>query len=196
MQKLFDKIKGNPKGYFSLMDIRKIAGLEEQTLKVVLSRLVKGGKIKKIGQKFYAIDLQKVDWEKFAVEVYAPSYLSFEYVLARRGILSQQIQHLILATENRTKIIETPEADIIYHHLNSKVFYGYTKEADILIAEPEKAFLDLAYLSLNGYAKFDPEEMNLNLLDKNKLKVYLCKFKSKKLSIFLAKNPMTAKLIR
>ena len=144
MQKLLNKISGIPKGYFSLMDIRKIAELKEGTLKVVLSRLVKGGKIIKLGQKFYAIDLQKVDWEKFSVEVYAPSYLSVEYVLSMRGILSQQVQHLTLATSNRTKTIETPEADIIYHHLNEKLFWGYANHEGVLIAEPEKAFLDLA----------------------------------------------------
>ena len=56
-----------------------------------------------------------MNWEKFAIEIYCPSYLSFELAL------------------------------------------------------------DLAYLSLNGYAKFDIEEMNLELLYKAKLKKYLKK---------------------
>lgn len=196
MQKLLDKIKNIPKGYFSLMDIRKIAELKEGTLKVVLSRLVAAGKIKKLGQKFYATDLQKVDWEKFAVEVYAPSYLSFESVLSMRGILSQQVAHLTLATTNRTKTTETPDADIIYHHINQDLSWGYVNYDGILIADSEKAFLDLAYLSLNGYAKFDPEEMNLSLLDEKRIKVYLRKFKSKKLENLLSKNPLAAKILK
>jgi len=43
-------------------------------------------------------------------------------------------------------------------------------------------------LSLNGYAKFDTEEMNLKLLDKNKLKEYLKKFKNKKIDKLLSEK--------
>ncbi|HCP08259.1 MAG TPA: hypothetical protein DIT25_00435 [Candidatus Moranbacteria bacterium] len=69
----------------------------------------------------------------------------------------------------------------------SKQFRGYYKEDNYLIAEPEKAFLDLAYLSLNGYAKFDPEEMNLEFLDKNKIRMYLKKFDSPRLAVLIKK---------
>lgn len=196
MQKLIDKISKIPRGYFSLMDLRKIAGLKEGTLKVVLSRLVKSGKVQKIGQKFYALDPQKIDLEKLAVQIYGPSYVSFEGALSRQGILSQQTYQLTLATTERTKKLEMPQVDILYHHLKSQLYWGFIQMDGTLIAEPEKAFLDLAYLSLNGYAKFDPEEMDLKLLDKNKLKKYLPKFKSKKLQILLLKNTLTAKLLK
>jgi len=196
MQKLIDKISKIPRGYFSLMDLRKIAGLKEGTLKVVLSRLVKSGKVQKIGQKFYALDPQKIDLEKLAVQIYGPSYVSFEGALSKQGILSQQTYQLTLATTERTKKLETPQVDILYHHLKSQLYWGFIQMDGTLIAEPEKAFLDLAYLSLNGYAKFDPEEMDLKLLDKNKLKRYLSKFKSKKLQILLLKNTLTAKLLK
>lgn len=178
------------------MDLRKISQLEDKSLKVVLSRLVKSGKVTKLGQKFYTLDPQKIELEKFAIQVYTQSYVSFESALARQGILSQQPYQLTLATSERTKTIKTPQLELLYHHLKATLYWGFVQKDGVLIAEPEKALLDLAYLSLNGYAKFDPEEMNLNLLDRNKLKKYLVKFGSKKLKNLFSKNALTAKLLK
>jgi len=182
MTKLIDKINRIPKGYFSLMDIRKISGMKDDGLKVTLNRLVKSKQIFKIGGGLYALNTAKINWEKLALEIYAPSYLSFEYALAKYNILSQKPHHLTLATSQRAKTVITPRSNLIYHHLNPKLFWGYKKDGGVLIAEPEKAFLDLAYLSLNGYARFDAEEMNIKLLNKALIKNYLNKFKSKKLN--------------
>ena len=181
MQKLIDKIKTIPKDYFTLNDLKKISHFKDNSLKVIVNRLVKSEQLIKLGHKFYSNDTSKIDWEKLACEIYAPSYLSFEWALAKHNVLSQQPMHLTLATSHRTKTIKLQNKNIFYHHLKPELFWGYTQDRKIFLAEPEKAWLDLAYLSLNGYAKFDVEEMNLALLDKNKLKEYLKKFKNKKL---------------
>ena len=188
MAKLIDKINRIPKSYFSLMDIRKIAGAEDSSLKVALSRLVKSKQIFKLGGGLYAPNTAKIDWEKLALEIYAPSYLSFEYALAKYNILSQRPHHLTLVTSQRAKTVITPRSNLIYHHLNPRLFWGYKKNSGALIAEPEKAFLDLAYLSLNGYARFDVEEMNIKLLNKALIKNYLSRFKSKKLNNLIGKT--------
>ncbi len=119
--------------------------------------------------------------------MHSPSYLSFEWVLARHNILSQKPANLTLTTAKRSRKIITPQNVIIYHHLQPKLFWGFVREENYLIAKPEKAFLDLAYLSLNGYAKFDVEEMNLELLNKVKLKKYLRKINYPKLNNLLLK---------
>lgn len=182
MEKLIDKIKKIPKGYFSALDVQKISSLTPATIKVTLSRMVASEQLIKVGQRLYTTDIKNIDWEKFSVEVYAPSYISFEYALARHNILSQKPHSLTLATSKRTNTVFTRVNELHYHHLNPSHYWGYLYEAGVLIAEPEKAFLDLAYLSLNGYAKFDAEEMNLGLLNKTKLASYLKKFKSTKLN--------------
>jgi predicted transcriptional regulator of viral defense system len=187
MSKLLQKINSIPKNWFTFADIRKITGLDDKSLAVTLSRMVKRTELIRIAGGIYTTDLTKIDWEQFAVEKYSPSYISFESALARHNILSQQPVSLTLATTNRSKKIKMLENMIIYRHIQPKLFWGYLKEENILIAEPEKAFLDLAYLSLNGYAKFDPEEMNLDLLDKQKIKAYLKKFNSSRLSRLIEK---------
>lgn len=188
MTKLFQKIKSIPKSYFSIADLRKISDFSDETLKVTISRMIRSGQITKLHRGIYTLDIYKVDWENFAIEIYSPSYLSFEWALAKYNILSQRPMNLTLAAAKRSRKITTPQNIIIYHHLQMKLFWGFVKEENYLIAEPEKAFLDLAYLSLNGYAKFDIEEMNLELLDKSKLKKYLRKIDYWRLNDFLAKT--------
>ena len=131
---------------------------------------------------YYALNMSMVDWESFALEVCGGGcYLSFEWVLAKHGILSQQPDALTLATAGRSKKLKTSQKFIICHHLDADLIWGYSREGNILVAQKEKAFLDQAYLSLNGSVIFDISEMDLELLDKKILKKYLAKFNNRRL---------------
>ncbi len=185
MNNLEIKLNRIPKSYFSFADARKVARLDDASLRVAISRLVKAGKIISLTKGYYCQDLAKLDFPRLALEIYAPSYLSFEWVLGQTGILSQKSYALTLATAKRARQIEIAGTTLIYRHLQTDLFFGYEIKDGYLIAQPEKAFLDLAYLSLNGYAKFDAEEMNLTLLDENKIKNYLKKFGSKRLNTLI-----------
>lgn len=181
MSKLLKKINNIPKKYFSLKDLSKIVDLEENSLKVAVSRAVKDGKIVKLVNGLYTQNINDISWENIAINIYSPSYISFESALNYYNILSQQTTVLILATDKRRKNINIHNHYIIYRHIKSSLLWGYIRKDDYLIAEPEKSFLDLAYLSLNGYGHFDLEEMNLDLLDQKKIKKYLKRFNNKKL---------------
>ena len=143
MTKLIQKIKNIPKSYFSFIDLKKISDLSDENLKVTVSRMIKNRKITKLTKGIYTLDISKINWESFAVEMYSPSYLSFEWVLAKYNILNQKPINLTLATGKRSKKIITPQNIIIYHHLQPKLFWGFIREENYLTAEPEKAFLDL-----------------------------------------------------
>ncbi len=182
MSALLNNIQKIPKHYFSLNDIQKVSPLTPASLRVSVSRLASSGALTKLGGKLYTIDPSSINWMKLASELYYPSYVSFESALSYHNILSQQPIHLSLATTKRTKNTTVGNKNIFYHHIQEKLFWGYVREQEAYIADPEKAFLDIAYLSLNGYATFDPEEMNLSLLKKSKITTYLRKFDNKKLS--------------
>ncbi|MFH1838425.1 MAG: hypothetical protein ABH808_02955 [Candidatus Kuenenbacteria bacterium] len=184
LKKQINKIK---KDYFSFADLRKISKMDDNSLRVAVSRMIKIGEIKKLFKGYYCLDLVNVDLEKLAIEIYRPSYLSFEWALGYYNILSQKTYSLTLATTKRSKKIDIAEKNIIFRHIQPKLYWGYILKDKYLIAEPEKAFLDLAYLSLNGYAKFDKKEMNLKLLDRKKITAYLKKINSKKLNLLLTK---------
>lgn len=181
MSNLLKKINNIKKNYFTFSDLRKITDSSDESLRVSVSRMIKSGEIKSLSKGYYCLSGAILDLPKIAVEIYAPSYLSFEWALGQCGILSQKTYSLTLATTKRAKQISLEETNIIYRHLRADLFFGYILKDEYLMAEPEKAFLDLAYLSLNGYARFDVEEMNLELLDKKKIKEYLKKFNSKRL---------------
>ena len=181
---LFEQIQTIPKDYFSFNDIRKISPLGYNSLKVSLSNLVKIGKIQKLTRGYYAKNLPSTNMELFALEYIKPSYLSFEWALGYYGLLSQQSYALTLATTKRGKTVELKGGSdelLVYRHLQKKHFWGFQKKGNILIAEPEKAFLDQAYLSLNGATILDLDEINLNNLNQNKLKKYLKQFADKRL---------------
>ncbi|MCF7820521.1 MAG: hypothetical protein K9M44_03580 [Candidatus Pacebacteria bacterium] len=182
MSKLLKEINNIPKAYFSLKDLSKISNLEKPSLKVAISRAVKAGEIIKLVNGLYTKNINNISWENLAVNIYSPSYVSFESALNYYNILSQQTVSLTLATNKRKKDINIHNYSIVYRHIKSDLFWGYIRKDDYLIAEPEKAFLDLAYLSLNGYGHFDPKEMDLNLLNKEKVKRYLKNFNNKKLA--------------
>jgi len=181
MTKLLEKIKVIPKNYFTLNDLKKIGQMSDESLKVSINRLLNSEELTRVIRGIYTTDISNVDWEQLACEMYQPAYLSFEWVLAKYGILSQQPLNLTLATNRPTKKIETKNNFIFYRHLQPNLFWGYEQKEHYFEATPEKAFIDLAYLSLNGYAKFDVEEMNLTLLDINKIKLYLKKIGNEKL---------------
>ncbi|MBI4239441.1 hypothetical protein HY620_00435, partial [Candidatus Uhrbacteria bacterium] len=173
MTPLQKKINTIPKIVFTFADIRKIAEMSDASLRVSLNRMVRSGSIVRILKGVYTTDCARVDWEKFAQALYSPSALSFEYVLGREHILSQKPYALTLVTTKRARTIKAPRATIVFRHIRPSLYWGYVRKNSTYIAEPEKAFLDLAYLSLNGYATFDSEEMNLSLLNLKKVSQYL-----------------------
>ncbi|MCK5510445.1 type IV toxin-antitoxin system AbiEi family antitoxin domain-containing protein [Candidatus Parcubacteria bacterium] len=179
MNKLIQKLNKIPKGYFTFNDIKKISATREASLKVAINRLVKKGKLKRLIRGYYAVDSLRVDLEKFSIDIYKPSYLSFEWALAYYNILSQQSHAITLASIKRCKSYEINNTVIRYHQIQEKYFWGFKKINSILIAEPEKAFLDQIYLSLNGCVLFDVEEMDLKNLNIKKIKKYLKKFDNK-----------------
>ena len=181
MSKLSRTIEQIPKSYFSLNDLVKISDLNKDSLKVSISRAINDRSIIPLTRGLYTNRIAQIPWENLAINIYYPSYVSFESALNYYNILSQQSSALTLASSKRRKELNIQGQIISYRHLKAELFWGYIKKDDYLIAEAEKAFLDLAYLSLNGYAHFNSSEMNLDLLNRKKLKKYLKRFNNKKL---------------
>jgi len=188
MNNLKKQIKTIKKSYFSFADLRKISHLSDASLRVAVSRLLSDGDLEKLSKGYYSLANNLVNYQKMAIELYSPSYLSFEWALGQYNILSQKSYTLTLATSKRTKHTKVGNITIDYHHLRQNVFFGFIMKDGYYIAEAEKAFLDLAYLSLNGYAKFDTEEMNLRILKQQKLRNYLKIFKNNRLNKLVIKK--------
>jgi hypothetical protein len=86
--------------------------------------------------------------EELAMVVRRPSYISMEYGLARRGILSQTVHVMTLVTTRLPYTFRRGPRVLEYHQVKKDLFWGYEREGDVLVAEPEKALLDLIYVRL------------------------------------------------
>lgn len=57
-----------------------------------------------------------------------------------------------------------------FYKLKKNYYFGFIKKGDIFIATKEKAFIDAMYLYSFGKYKLDISSLDMNKLDKGKLK--------------------------
>jgi predicted transcriptional regulator of viral defense system len=164
------------KPYFSVADLEKVLGLKRASLYVTLHRLVRYGVLERLHRGVYQLALRPGDVPRTANLLYMPSYLSFESALARHGILSQIPYTVTFATTRRSKrmILGTTVAQ--FHQLRSELFFGYTLEQGLYLAEPEKALLDELYLLKRGKASLELSELRLADISPEKLLSYTDRF--------------------
>jgi predicted transcriptional regulator of viral defense system len=78
-----------------------------------------------------------------------PSYISFQSALYYHGMISQIPNTIYAASLARTRQYKTPIAHVSIHHLHPRFFFGFdtVAKSKIKMATPEKALLDILYLS-------------------------------------------------
>lgn len=79
----------------------------------------------------------------------APSYISFQSALYHHGMISQIPVILYAASLARARKYKSSIASISIHHIQPKFFFGFetVTKSRIKMATPEKALLDVFYLS-------------------------------------------------
>ena len=119
-----------------------------------LSRWVKKGYIAKLRQDWYAFsELQREpDMSRFiAGKIYSPSYISLHTALSIYGIIPEAVTQITCVTTNRTTSYSNSFGQYHYQTVKPDLFFGYKlvplkRGGSYLIAEPEKAIVDLLYL--------------------------------------------------
>lgn len=122
-----------------------------------VSRWIKSGELIGVVRGIYvtAPELRKrpLSLEILANMIYGPSYVSFEYVLARAGLIPEATTAITSATTKLNRRFATNVGSFIYRHLPPAAYrFGWTREelpdgSGFLIARPEKALLDWLYFS-------------------------------------------------
>lgn len=164
------------KSFYSLADLEKILGLERRSLLVTLTRLEKRGELARLARGVYQLADVPVDVPAIATALYQPSYVSFEWALAKYGILSQIPYTVTLATPKRPRKILIGESRCEYRRLKESLFFGYSLINDGYLAEPEKALLDQLYLVSRGKATIDINALDLKAVNKRVLQGYALKY--------------------
>jgi predicted transcriptional regulator of viral defense system len=139
-----------------------------------LSRWTAAGKVVQLRRNVYVLasPWRKVEPHHFLVanELHRPSYVSLESALAYHGLIPEHVPVTTSVTTARPVTVDTPLGRHLYRHVGADAFFGYERiplltEQDALVATPEKALLDLVYLTAGGDAVDYLESLRLEGLD-------------------------------
>lgn len=178
--------------YFTIENL-KIFEISLYYLKIMLSRMEKRGEVIRLKKGVYTskafIEKTKKDGvfsdflEFLATKIYAPAYLSLEYILYENNILTEVPQNFTLITRNKTYALKNELGTFFYHKIKDVLFSGYRIEeaGDFLIykANKAKALFDFLYLRKRMIFKKEMAEGlrlnldNLNRQDREMSKKYI-----------------------
>ena len=171
--------------YFPYQELSTVLNITNRSAKVFAARYVKKGYLLRLRRNFYIL---KERWDTLNLEerliianiIEVPSYISLMTALGYHGVTTQVQRDFVESIcIQRTKEIEIEKSVFNYTKINKDLYFGFIKEKGFFIAEPEKALLDTIYLtSINRY-KFDLTSIDLEKIDKNKIKTYINKYPDK-----------------
>lgn len=139
-----------------------------------LSRWTASGKVVQLRRNLYALSppWRRMEPHPFLVanELHAPSYVSLQSALAHHGMIPEAVPVTTSVTTARPQRFETPFGRYAYRHVRREAFFGYHRIAvfrdqGALVADPEKALLDLAYLTPGGARMEHLESLRLDGLE-------------------------------
>jgi predicted transcriptional regulator of viral defense system len=160
-----EAILRSPKSVFTFEDVALLWGEPStQAVRVRLSYYVSRGKLRRIRRGLYAKDKNYNKLES-ATRIFTPSYVSFETILAREGIVFQFHTQISMASY-LTRDIEVDGQVYSFRKIKTPILtnpMGVENRNESSFATTERAFLDTLYI--HGDYHFD----NLNGLDWNKV---------------------------
>lgn len=121
----------------------------------------------------------KYEEQEMACTLFKPSYISLEYVLARAGVTFQYSED-ITCISYLSRTVEIDDKSYVFRRINPMLWAnmsGIEQRDNIAVATPERAFLDMVYLSA-GQCYFD----NLRPLSKRLIRKILPVYNSKVLA--------------
>jgi hypothetical protein len=138
---------------FSFKDILLAHKNENSNLlKRRINYYVKKGELYSIRRGFYAKD-KNYDRFELAARMYTPSYISFETVLARAGIVFQFYGQIFVASYLTREIVVDGQ-QYSYRKIKDLILTnnaGIESKNNCVFATPERAFLDVVYLHKDYY---------------------------------------------
>lgn len=175
---VLEVILNSTRSVFNVQSLRMLTECEDsQKLTKSLHYYVKEGKISNPRRGIYT--KATYDEREMACSLFRPAYISLEYVLQRAGVVFQY-DDTVTCVSYLNRIAEVDEKIYQFRIINPELWIGMEgieQNDNILIATPERAFLDMVYLSA-GNCYLD----NLHPLNKTKVKQLLPLYQSKVLT--------------
>lgn len=132
---------------FSTKDVALLWGEEKgSTVSGRLNKYVRAGKLIRVHRGLYAKD-RNYDKFELATKIYTPSYISFETVLAKAGVIFQFYGQTLVASY-LTREVTVDDKKYSYKRVKDSILTnrtGIEAKNNYHIASPERAFLDVVY---------------------------------------------------
>jgi predicted transcriptional regulator of viral defense system len=153
---------------FTSLDIRRIFGVSKIAATFLVHRYTKRGLLKRVKRGIYTLYDTAVSDLYLANKVYEPSYISLEFALSYYGVIPETVYEITSVTTKTTRRFNVLGKAFTYRKIKKEAFTGYSvdkqKGLTFLIAEPEKAFVDLTYLRIisnkKPISRFNKEKIN------------------------------------
>lgn len=166
---------------FSKRDFERLFGVSKSAATFFLFRHSRSELMVRLKNGLYALAGHFPPEEEIANRLYQPSYLSFEYVLARHGVIPEAVYSITSATTKPTRRFEVEGKSYEYFTLKKEAYTGYRPERIqgrlVFIASPEKAVADILYFVHLRKRRLN-DRMDLSKLSKGKILNYARFFQS------------------
>lgn len=174
IEMLLDKLEN--KLFFSVSELAEILGIKEDSARVFASRYAKKGIFVRLKRDFYVLKqnlnmYNKEQLFKIANFLQVPSYISFMTALEYYGITTQVQRNFFESAALRRSISFEPAGLIFnYYRIKKVLYFDFIRVNDFFISTKEKAFVDAVYLWSFGKYTIDFDSLDLDKLDKERLK--------------------------
>lgn len=131
----------------------------EAQVRLQMSRWVKAGKLLQLRRGLYALApvWRKVEPHPFLIAnaLQRGSYVSLQSALAFHGVIPEHVPTVTSVGPRRPETVRNALGSFHFNHLSSRLSFGYTRvevatRQFAFVARPEKALLDLVYLTAGG----------------------------------------------
>ena len=139
-----------------------------------LTRWTNAGRLHQLRRGLYALapPFRKIKPHPFTIanHLVQGSYVSCQSALAHYGFIPEYVPTIVSVCSSRPRRWDTPLGSFIFRHVRRKYLSGYRlldmgDGQQSLVARPEKALLDLTYLTSGGDSKAYIRSLRLQNLD-------------------------------
>jgi len=139
-----------------------------------LDRWVKSGRVVQLRRGVYAVSppYRTESPHPFLVanHLRKPSYVSLQSALSHYGVIPESVPVTTSITMSRPEELQTPLGRFLFRHVKKSVFFGYSQTEisqglPVFLALPEKALLDLLYLTPGSDSPAYLEELRFEPTD-------------------------------
>ena len=180
---LLQTILNSSRTVFTIQSLMMMSGLEDsKKITKSMHYYATEGKVLNLRRGIYA--KLRYEVQEMACVMYRPSYISMEYVLQRAGVVFQWDES-ITCVSYLSRTVEVEGRVYRYRKINPELWIGMegiVQRENIAMAVPERAFLDMMYLSA-GNCFFD----NLRPLSVKRIRELLPLYRSASLNERVAK---------